>query len=838
MLPVLLVSASGTVQAASDARHAHLIGHAVDEVWRDQPQVLRCVREALCGKEARGRGTLDNQTLDFRFAPVLDAPGHVSACTVLGTRTARVNEALRFLFRQLPGAMWATDRELRLTFAIGRLRATAGLLSERFVGHTVAEMVAEVHANPQIVTDHEAALRGEKCAFRYDYGERTYEIALEPLYDETPEPAGCIAVALDITERRRAEDRLIRSEAMLSEAQRTAHIGSWEWDVASNMVTWSPELARIHGLVQPGLCATYDEFLSLTHPADANAVRTRIFEAFRQASSFVFDYRLVRPDKSVRMLHCRGDAVTDGHGKVVRLAGSCMDITERWVAEQHVERSVSLLTATLESTADGILVVDTSGRIVAFNGRFQALWQLPHDISEWSDDTALLTRVVDQLEDPAAFQLRVQELYTHPAAESLDVLRFRDGRVFERYSQPQRLGDEIVGRVWSFRDVTERERLLRNALLLSDAGRLLASLDLDKALDAMAHLAIPILGDGCAIDLFASGDGPHRLLSVAREPARPVTVEVPLAVHARVASIFNMGATSCMSVPLLAHGDLLGALSFVASPGRRYAEADLKLAKELAARAELAITNARLYQQTKEALQARDQFLSIAAHEIRGPVAGLHLAVQTLSRNGPLPAAAQRAISVVEREDRRITRLVSELLDVSGIRRGLVHFELEEVSLTEITREVAARLTAEVSKSGSALSVSAQPAIVGRWDRLRLEQVVTNLLSNAVKFGDGKPIEVEVTGTPETATLVVRDHGIGIAASKQAVIFQPFERAVSGRHYGGLGLGLYIARRVVEGLGGSIRVDSAPGHGTAFTIRLPRRPPAPAPQQHRPDRGG
>ena len=113
----------------------------------------------------------------------------------------------------------------------------------------------------------------------------------------------------------------------------------------------------------------------------------------------------------------------------------------------------------------------------------------------------------------------------------------------------------------------------------------------------------------------------------------------------------------------------------------------------------------------------------------------------------------------------------------------------------------------------------------GKWDRLRLDQIVTNLLSNAMKYGSGEPIEVAMTGTPEAVRLEVRDHGIGIAPEHQSRIFDRFERAVSGRHYGGLGLGLWIVRQILDALGGSIRVRSAPGEGSTFTVELPRAQP-------------
>jgi signal transduction histidine kinase len=184
----------------------------------------------------------------------------------------------------------------------------------------------------------------------------------------------------------------------------------------------------------------------------------------------------------------------------------------------------------------------------------------------------------------------------------------------------------------------------------------------------------------------------------------------------------------------------------------------------------------------------------------------------------------------VERQLRQLTRFVDELLDVSRLRASQLTLELGQVDLAAVTREVAARLSPELSRSGSQLTVRAGGEVVGLWDRVRLDQLVVNLLDNAIKFGLGKPIEISVDVDGEDAVLVVRDHGIGIAPQRIGAVFDPFERAVSPRHYGGLGLGLYLSRCVVEAQGGTITVESVPGQGSTFTVRLPRteRTPQPA----------
>jgi signal transduction histidine kinase len=252
------------------------------------------------------------------------------------------------------------------------------------------------------------------------------------------------------------------------------------------------------------------------------------------------------------------------------------------------------------------------------------------------------------------------------------------------------------------------------------------------------------------------------------------------------------------------------------------ADLNRRLQSELTQREALAAENARLFTGAQDAIRARDEFLSIAAHEIRGPLTALRLAIQTLQK-GKMPASAQAGLfDIIDREDRKLAQFVDELLDLGRIRSGTLHFAFEPVDLGDVAREVTSRFGGELARSGSSLSVTTEGRLVGEWDRSRLDQIVTNLYSNAIKFGLGRPIEVLMRGEGDKVTLVVKDRGAGIPGDMQERIFQPFEREMSHRNYGGLGLGLYIVRTIVEGLGGSLTVESQPGAGSTFTVELPR----------------
>ena len=227
---------------------------------------------------------------------------------------------------------------------------------------------------------------------------------------------------------------------------------------------------------------------------------------------------------------------------------------------------------------------------------------------------------------------------------------------------------------------------------------------------------------------------------------------------------------------------------------------------------------------------ARDEFLSIASHELRTPLTALRLALENMRRVSSRdaleklsPEYVERVLVTAERQGHRLESLVAALLDVSRIQMGKLELDVEEVDLASIVFDAAASLEDEARQTGSTIAVRGEP-VRGYWDRLRISQVATNLLSNAVKYGAGRPVEVEFGPVGEGARLTVRDHGIGIEPDDQPQIFERFERAVSSRNYGGLGLGLYIVKRIVEAHAGTVAVDSKPGEGSEFAVHLPLRP--------------
>jgi signal transduction histidine kinase len=237
--------------------------------------------------------------------------------------------------------------------------------------------------------------------------------------------------------------------------------------------------------------------------------------------------------------------------------------------------------------------------------------------------------------------------------------------------------------------------------------------------------------------------------------------------------------------------------------------------------------NAVLFAQAQEAIGLRDEFLSMASHELYTPLHSLQLAVEAVSRR---PVAGREDVThtleVVARQSKRLVGLVNGLLDASRLATGRVNLHPESLDLAEVVKEMVAQLSQEIARAECPILVRGPDTpVLGEWDRLALEQIVANLLSNATKFGRGKPIHVTVEQVDHTARLVIEDHGIGIPAERLPKIFERFERAVSSRHYGGFGLGLNIVRTVVEAMGGTVHAQSTVGAGSTLVVELPRQPP-------------
>jgi signal transduction histidine kinase len=401
------------------------------------------------------------------------------------------------------------------------------------------------------------------------------------------------------------------------------------------------------------------------------------------------------------------------------------------------------------------------------------------------------------------------------------------------------------------RERTERRQAINAALSNAVTPEQVAQVIVEQAVDAFGAVA------GGAGVVSQDRTTIHALHTIGYPPATvqelaniPIKAGIPATEAARTGQLIVLetaeerqrlfpvlGQTSeaqtayasVIALPLMAEGRVIGVLGLNFTEYRQFSAEDRAFLHALSEQCAQALERARLYREAEDAIKIREDFMSIASHELKTPLTSLTLMIQSLRRQAQTGALAAlpperllKTLAMAGGQLERLTRLVTDLMDTGRIGAGRLELTMEEGDLVDIAREVVERYADEAQAVGSRVELTACQPVTGRWDQARLDQVVTNLLSNAVKYGGGQPIEVKVVVDGPLARLTVIDHGIGIPAERLATIFDRFERAVSARHFSGLGLGLYITRQIVEAHAGRIWVESQPDAGSTFTVELPR----------------
>jgi signal transduction histidine kinase len=334
--------------------------------------------------------------------------------------------------------------------------------------------------------------------------------------------------------------------------------------------------------------------------------------------------------------------------------------------------------------------------------------------------------------------------------------------------------------------------------------------------------AVNFAPGACWSERAAGTNGPGTALAEAR----------PVEVFASEHFVEAWQPWTCASVPVRVGGHVVGAVD-ITSPWTAHHPGLLLTAEALAraveARLEAAAARvgaAVMKEVAQEALRARDAFLAVASHELKTPLTPLRLKLQKVQRlvssgAAPDPERLREALRGADEHIRRLAGFVDDLVDRAQLAHEPILLAPGTADLGAVVADAVERRRPELERQGCSVTVAACGELSGPWDPTRLGQAVEQLLVNAMTFAPG-PIEVRVEGAPDGARVSVRDHGPGIAPESWERIFLPYERAVSYRNVPGFGLGLHLVREIVEAHGGEVRLDSAPGRGSVFTIELPR----------------
>jgi PAS domain S-box-containing protein len=427
----------------------------------------------------------------------------------------------------------------------------------------------------------------------------------------------------------------------------------------------------------------------------------------------------------------------------------------------------------------------------------------------------------------------------------------------------------VIGASKIARDITERKAAearaqrikRRDEFIARVTAALTRSLDYEQTLKTLANFAVPHIADYCVLDVLNDEGELVRLAVAHADPAKsklaqdirsryedpnasyspqevartgipafiPEITDATIMEHARGddGQIRLLKLVSYLCVPMIAHERTLGTLTLANAESRtRYTEEDLRLAEDFASRAALAIENAKAYQQLRGANQLKDEFLATLSHELRTPLNAVVGYTGMLKSGAIPPEKMAHAFDVIDRNARSLTTIVEDVLDVSRIVSGKTRLEVQPIDIRKVVRDAVATVVPAAEAKGVRLEIdidSAADPVSG--DPNRLQQVLWNLLSNAVKFTPrGGRVMVRVDSVESSAEITVSDTGIGIPAHFLPHIFERFRQAEGGtsRRHGGLGLGLAIARHLVEMHGGTIQAESdGEGKGSTFRVRLP-----------------
>jgi PAS domain S-box-containing protein len=739
----------------------------------------------------------------------------------------------------------------------------------------VENPVARVLENGVVV-----GLANHTLLIRPDGTEIPIDDSAAPIRDQHGQLIGVVLVFRDISEQKKAaevEGQLAREVEAQRERLKNviANVPGLVWeawgqpDAANQQIDFVSEyVVTMLGYSIEDWISTPNFWLKIVHPDDQAHAAEVANATFRSGRAGINQFRWVRRDGQVIWVESFSAPIVNASGQPIGMRGVTLDITDRKRAETALRESEERFRSLFDKAPLGICL-GRDGKILYGNNALAHMFGYD-DISALQG-VPLIDLVAPEARAEIDERIRRREA-GEPALSSYETTGLRrNGSRFPYSVEVTRimLPDGPASVAFCL-DVTGRKRDEEHQRLLMETSELLSgSLEYEPTLEHLTQVIVPRFADWVAIHMLE--DDVVRRLAVRhidpartelarnrpeRYPLQPGGQHIVAHVLASGKSEFYahvpddlliaaardqqhlhllraLGFTSYICVPLIARGRTLGAMTLVTSDsGRVYDSTDLLLAEDLAARAAIAIDNARLYRLAQEAVHARDQFLSIASHELKTPLTSLigytDLILRRSGRDTSLAERDQRAIRIISEQAGRLNKLVAALLDLSRIETGQLSIDRGIVELNQLAQ----RLVHEVAhaQSQEAERIVFQPApepLVLIGDELRLEQVIQNLLQNAIKYSPaGGTVAIQIERRGDQACLIVRDEGIGIPASALPNLFRRFYRApnVDAHRISGMGVGLFVVKEIVHLHGGEISVESQENIGSTFTVCLPLRP--------------
>jgi PAS domain S-box-containing protein len=501
---------------------------------------------------------------------------------------------------------------------------------------------------------------------------------------------------------------------------------------------------------------------------------------------------------------------------------------------RRLDHSLSILRATIESTADAILVTDEDGLVLRFNELYLRMWPIPREITNLSEHRQLLKYCCKSLKDPQQFLERTAQIYASWPADSYDLLEFTDGRVFERFSKIQSIDGQNIGRIWNFRDVTARKHAEEAVRESGERLRFMAESMPHKLFTARADGAVDYFNQqwrdytGHALEQMEEWEWtklvhPDDVDEHIRRWNYSLATGEPFQMEHR----FLRGDGEYRWHLTRAHAkrDTRGSISIWVG-----SNTDIDTIKRADEEKKQLLENERIARSEAEhANHVKDEFLATLSHELRTPLNAILGWSQLILQGTMSREDTQRGLETIERNARAQNKLIEDLLEMSSIISGKIRLDVQRLDLAGVAETAIESITPAAEAKEIRLRKIIDPAagpVSG--DHNRLQQIIWNLLSNAVKFTPkGGHIEVIIERVASHIQVTVKDSGMGIKPEFLAYVFDRFRQADSSltRNHGGLGLGLAIVKQLVGLHGGTVRAESAgEGQGSSFVISLPVAP--------------